>query len=197
MMSWTINGRPISVTFDASISESHLGSAQVTEHQVETGSNIADHVRALPLRLSVQAMVSDTPTLEGGSVLKQSVPTLDRDSIVLTASGEVDRVRTIYNALTDAMQAGVLIEVNTSLRKYTNLAIINLATPRNALDSNAVTFSIDLLQVRLVKTFTVASLPEKAKGARKRGAKSNKDLDNEPKKKEQVKQSFLKTITAG
>ena len=175
MMNWTINDRPRSVLFDASINESHIGSAQVTEHQVETGSNVSDHVRAMPLRLSLQAMVSDTPL---------------QNNVLTPEGGDTQRVVTIFNALTEAMQAGVLTEVNTSLKKYQNMAIVNLNIPRNADNSNASPFTIDLQQVRLVETVTVTALPERAKGPKKQGFKPAKDLDNKPKQKERVKSAW-------
>ncbi len=49
------------ITFDVIENELHETVAEVTDHPVETGINIADHVRPLPDRLSLTGYVSNTP----------------------------------------------------------------------------------------------------------------------------------------
>lgn len=49
------------VTFDATERESHIGSAVVSEHPIETGGNVTDHVRADNRLLTLDVMISNTP----------------------------------------------------------------------------------------------------------------------------------------
>lgn len=49
------------VTFDVIESENHETVAQITEHPVEVGINITDHVRALPNRITFIAYVTNQP----------------------------------------------------------------------------------------------------------------------------------------
>jgi hypothetical protein len=49
------------VTFDQTTSEGHEFTCEVTEHEVETGSNIADHVKINPQGLTLELFVTNTP----------------------------------------------------------------------------------------------------------------------------------------
>jgi hypothetical protein len=51
----------LGLEFDAVISEEHASSAEATEHPVEEGIAITDHVKPNPARLSLQAVVTNTP----------------------------------------------------------------------------------------------------------------------------------------
>lgn len=53
------------LTFDAIINELHETVSEVTDHPVEVGVNVADHVRPLPDRVSLLAYVTNQPILEG------------------------------------------------------------------------------------------------------------------------------------
>lgn len=55
------SGQIAVVSFDATPDEGHYFSATVTEHPVEVGSDITDHVRAMPNRLEFTAVISNTP----------------------------------------------------------------------------------------------------------------------------------------
>ena len=52
------------VSFDVIASENHETVAQITDHPVEVGINITDHVRTLPDRVTLVAYVSNTPIIE-------------------------------------------------------------------------------------------------------------------------------------
>lgn len=54
-------GQTYNLTFDASIHESHQGTSTVTDHPVERGSNVADHIRPDPDVLTMEALISNTP----------------------------------------------------------------------------------------------------------------------------------------
>ena len=49
------------IDFDLVISEAHTNASQVTDHPVEKGMNIADHVRAEPITLTLEVEVTNTP----------------------------------------------------------------------------------------------------------------------------------------
>ena len=52
------------VTFDVIESESYETTSQITDHPVEVGINITDHVRKLPDRVSIIGYVSNQPIIE-------------------------------------------------------------------------------------------------------------------------------------
>lgn len=49
------------ITFDVILSEEHERGAIVTDHPVEQGINVADHVRPLPDRLTLEGFTSNSP----------------------------------------------------------------------------------------------------------------------------------------
>jgi hypothetical protein len=49
------------VIFDACTAQTHEGTVEITEHPVEEGSDVADHARPAPERLSLEGFVSNTP----------------------------------------------------------------------------------------------------------------------------------------
>lgn len=49
------------VWIDVSIRETHGVGAEVTDHPVEVGSNIADHIRTLPRTFSIEGLVTNHP----------------------------------------------------------------------------------------------------------------------------------------
>lgn len=55
------NGRLIAIAMDATVRETHTSTAIATEHPVEAGANVTDHVRADLPRLSVEAFVTNAP----------------------------------------------------------------------------------------------------------------------------------------
>jgi Dit-like phage tail protein len=54
-------GQTYTLTLDASVHESHLGTSTVTDHPVERGSNVSDHIRPDPDQLTIEGMISNTP----------------------------------------------------------------------------------------------------------------------------------------
>ncbi len=49
------------VTFDATITEHHLTSAEASEHPVEDGANVSDHVHPNNDRITLEVAISNTP----------------------------------------------------------------------------------------------------------------------------------------
>lgn len=54
-------GQTYTLTLDASIHETHTATSTVTDHPVERGSNVADHIRPDPDVLTMEAIISNTP----------------------------------------------------------------------------------------------------------------------------------------
>lgn len=168
MLSYTINGTVRNSLLDASVNEMHGAESQITEHQVETGPNITDYIRPMPLRLSITGVVTNTPIVQSlqqlipvtapktvqpsdnftGSVQKTSLFQVNgQQASLLRFDSDFDRVRDIYDDLADATLNGVLFTVYTSLTVYENMAIAHLAVPRDAANGNAIQFTIDMQQI--------------------------------------------------
>ena len=77
------NGALRTVNFDVVSAETHEGTMKLTEHPVESGSDITDNVRAEPRKLSIEGYVSNKPLLSNLGVN----PLNTRDSTLLTFQG--------------------------------------------------------------------------------------------------------------
>lgn len=65
-------GAIVSCIFDADLQETHEGTNLITEHPVEEGADISDHVRPQLKRFTVEGVVSDTPLLSNPDVVNQT-----------------------------------------------------------------------------------------------------------------------------
>jgi hypothetical protein len=174
------------VILDASLSEQHITTAEVTKHQVERGSDITDHIRPLPARLSLEAIVTNTPlgvpeTQADGVTgsIQDTTTTVNGQRVTFRSfvfSGTFDRVRDVFGDIVDAIQGAALFSVTTTLKRYENLACTNFVPTRNADKGNALHFTIDFEEIRLVDTQVVAALPPRTQ-KQHRGAKTGKQLD--------------------
>lgn len=54
-------GQTYTLTLDASVHEMHTGTSTVTDHPVERGSNVADHIRPDPDEVTIEGVISNTP----------------------------------------------------------------------------------------------------------------------------------------
>jgi hypothetical protein len=149
---------------DASLSENHVRSAEVTENEVEDGVVISDHVRLSPRTLNIEGFISSVPV----SVLGLGVST---DDILGTAkdflqsnessgfTGLVkNAVRTpkeAYDYLDDLMEKRIPFSVVTALKRYENMIITNLSAPRSASNGDSLYFNIELKQIKIVKSSVV------------------------------------------
>lgn len=176
-----------SVVLDASLNENHVAAAEITRHQVEKGSDVTDHIRPLPRRVSVEGLVTNTPI---GDVLAPTngvtasfgplAISVDGQTVqpsVLQFSGQFNRVLDVYGDLVKAASFGALFTVTTTLETVQNLAISNFSVPRNAGLGNALRFAIDFSEIRIVSTTTVAALPSQQKAIKHQGDKPTTEVD--------------------
>jgi hypothetical protein len=169
---------------DVTLNEQHAITSEATTHPVETGSDITDHIRALPQRISLEGMISNTP-LRGvtsymngvtGSVksFKKTIGGKTISYSAFTFDGAVERVREVYGDLISAIQGAALFNLTTTLAAYDSMACLNFAVPRNAQLGNALRFTMDFQRIIFVNTETVAALPSRS--TKHRGAKTGKEV---------------------
>jgi len=148
------------VELDASIEESHVGRVEKSTHPVEAGSDITDHLRRLPDKLTIRGVITNTPISFLASITSRSPVTGD-------VGFAQDRVDLGYRELLRAKDAGDIGTVVTSLREYKNMAITSLSVSRNANSGNILDISIELEEVLISTTETIEAPPEPKKKTRK------------------------------
>lgn len=119
---------------DASERQSHTFEFVPTEHPVESGSIITDHVRRLPELLSFQGWITDTPywpfvPIQASRALKE------------------------FDKLLAFGQERLPVFVATSLRVYESMLIRRIMVDRDASTGGAIPVQVDLQEIR------IASLP--------------------------------------
>lgn len=196
---------PVVVEFDATMSENHDKVTEVTTHPVESGADIADHVRSLPTAFSCEVYVSNTPIEAGQRGVLQNVrldvprftPPLTSVGAIVDAATQLftgppppiyvqtltfpeafDRVKEVYDALTDLSDRGVLLSVVSSLGTYENMALALLSVPRTEL--GGASFNLTFEPIRVVQTLLVeAPKPAEPRGAPKlnKGGQATKPVN--------------------
>ena len=191
ILAFVAGGNSYVVVVDASVRENHESSAQVTEHQVETGSNITDHVRAMPDRLQIEGVVTNTPIVTGLEARPPLVPSqnffgavskLTDNTTGLQFNSQFDRVKDVDRAFAAAKDAGALIQAFTSLRSYKNMVIEGYSVERDAEKGNALHFKLDMKCVRFVDTQGIAVSTRQVEKVKK--AAKAPEVDSEKKVKE-------------
>lgn len=128
------------LTLDASLEETHSSASEVTEHPVEEGTNISDHIRRLPETLEINGIVTNHPLF--------LLPSFDAPSPIQGDNRrQSDRVKAAYDKLKEIHDSGELVDVVTSLREYTNMAITGFTTLRNASNGNVLNTTISMREI--------------------------------------------------
>jgi len=139
------------LTFDAVISESHVSELQVTENPIETGVAIADHCFMRPLRVTINAVVSDLKLPSASNIYDGS------------PSGRVRRAYEMLQQLQTDLAGNVSqpFSVATGLRTYDNMVVVSLSATQDVTTARLLAFTAELVQVITVSTAYAAYTPPK------------------------------------
>jgi hypothetical protein len=161
--------------FDVVTSETHEGSSVLTEHAVESGAPISDHKRANPRRISIEAIVSNTPT--GAPPRSGYAETTIETSIskdeglpnVLVFSRQFDRIGDVLATLDRLRLEATSVTLTTSRRTYDAVQIVSVTEPRSPEDGDTQRFQIEIQEVRVAQSRTVeAPRPREPRGNEQR-----------------------------
>lgn len=161
---------------DAFIKESHTLSAEITEHPVEDGSVMHDHIMQKPLVLSIDGIISNTPmTLVGLTAL---------DSAMNYFHGESnDSVTQAYETIEQFFLKRQPISIATSVKTYQKMVLENLTLERGGgFYKDSLHFTCTAKQLRIVHQERI-KLPEpkisRAQPKQKKGLQEVKPLGPE------------------
>ncbi len=155
------------IELDASLSESHQFTSEVTQFPVEDGSVITDHIQNKPDKLDINGFVTNTPVRFLGSV------------DLIRTSGDSGRTELAFEALERIHRDRELVTIVTNLKTYEDMALESLTVPRNATIGDVLEFSASFVKVVKVSSalvFTTDLLP--VNGADQQGA-STADAGNQ------------------
>lgn len=119
---------------DASLRETHAFDSEVTEHPVEAGADIADHVRARPIIVQIEGVVSNTPI--GELVANRRAGSIPTDDA--------------FKWLMDIRDAREPVSIITALKNYDNMVLESLNVPLDSRTGDALRFTASFKQIVLV-----------------------------------------------
>ncbi len=167
------------LVFDAVLSESHEGTSVLTEHAVESGAPISDHKRANPARLTIEALVTNTPLLappasgygEGPAVTAEVRKDEDVKANVVIFSASFDRLADVETTLRRLRLEATPVTVSTRVRTYEQVQVVSVTCPREPEDGDSLRFQIEFQEVRVAQSRTVdAPRPREPRGRRRTDA---------------------------
>lgn len=137
-------GRLDVLVFDAATSESPDATSEVTNHPIEAGADVSDHVRSLPVTLSLDVTVTDYPLSTEGRGINAGV---GGSSIGTEPSpGRAEAVLVELLAIKDA---AVRCTVSCGARLYTDMVLESVAAPRTKALSGARRIKLKFREVRI------------------------------------------------
>jgi hypothetical protein len=129
------------LTVDAVFTETHTLTAEVSNYPTEGGRNLTDNKRVMPLTLSLDGMISDTPI--GEALIAQ------RNQ---ETAGLISPSQWAYAKLEQIHSAGQIVDIQTSLRLYKNMVTTSVTITRDAMTGKALAFQIAAQQIDVVST---------------------------------------------
>lgn len=169
-MSAIINGYEL----DVAVNEDHTFESEVTEHPVEIGADVADHVRARPITVTLEGIVSDTPI---GAVAqrRQQFTLVNGEAFALPSEEALAFLRAVHEAREP-------VTIQTSLGSYENMMLRSLQVPRSTETGEALRFTASFVQVVIVqnlRTVVRVAVP-RASNKVNRGNKPAADVPGVP-----------------
>lgn len=167
--------------FDAVLSEDHERTTLVTDHNVEQGINIVDHVRPNPDRLTLEVFISETPVESndfqllslvldlpqpdgGGNVFGQApgvisggFPPQQISATTYQTSNDFHYVQDAYNQLTTLRDTATLLSIATPKQFYSNMILETIRLRRDPRSGTSGYFTLEFRQIRVISSSIVAA----------------------------------------
>lgn len=152
------------IELDTTLTESYAGGATVTDHPVEEGSDITDHVRRNPETVDITGWVSNYPIVFLRSISTPGAAVGAQP--VLPGTNRFRRAEAAFEFLRGIKDAGLTVDVITTLRTYENFAITSLTVSRDKDSRNILDLGLSLREVQVAITEQVEA-PEVEDPSRK------------------------------
>lgn len=163
LISWDDDAAPSlaagAVELDATTLIGFESAAEVTEHPVETGPSVGDHIRPMNGTVTLEGIITDAPIVlpstqaQGVSVASGTVSLPGGGTAVAQRfSGTINRVRLCDETLRELVEAGALVTLTSGLRTVDSLAITRYAPERNADTGNSMKVTMAFKRVRIATT---------------------------------------------
>lgn len=153
---------------DCVLTESFQADCDVTEHPVESGSNISDHIRPKPISFTLTGVVSNSPIDEQRARAQRT-------------GGGTGYAQKAADKLVDIRRNAKLITVTTKDRIYPSMAMLSLAFPKDNRTGDALVFTAQFKQIRVVENKTTKKVVAKSPRAQQKtkdGKQNNPETED-------------------
>lgn len=180
------------VEISASLQEIHGLHSEPTEHAVETGADITDHVRKQPQEVQITGIVSDVQ-------LQNDFPgqtTVEAFRVDEDSKPHLEAWETVKGYFEDSR----LITIVTALQTYENMILTSFTATRDKAETGVLRFSCTARKIKMVSTSLTDAinlpepLSEVAQKKKEAGQKQNEKAGESKTEKTKAKRSSLKTL---
>jgi hypothetical protein len=164
------------LVIDAFVQETHGFSSEISEHPIESGSSIVDHVHNKPICLSIEGIISNTPMTLVGLAAFDSASRFFQGESNDSALAAFEKIQSLFKKREP-------LSIATSLKIYDKMVLETLNIERGkGFSSDTLHFSCTAKQIRIVRQERI-KLPEpkveRAKPKQKRGLQETKPIPKE------------------
>jgi hypothetical protein len=155
-------GRRISIggiVVDATLEELHEYNATVTQHPIEEGGFVTDHVYENPRKVRIKGEITDSPVV-----------------FFSVLGGVSNRRIEAYDQLLALYQTNDIVTIVTGLKIYNDMVIQALSFPRDPATGERLNFVIELEQIKKVASQIVGIAEQNAAPEIKDKVSDNKDI---------------------
>ena len=176
-----------SLVFDATLEETHTTELEITDHPIESGTSINDHVYLQPKEITIRAYVSndDIKGVSGGTgtgeIHDSSLSNIQSGVSGYAYGSNEAKITAAYDALLLMQELGLLITVQTGLKLYENMAVKRLFVKQDLEYEKGIIFECDMKQLTVVNTQYVKYSKDKfyTKGSKDNKKKVIKSQNNQ------------------
>lgn len=180
---------------DATVSDTHEYTNELTNFPVEEGSDITDHIRRHPERVTIEGFVTNAPVkyfgVEGkvqNQYLGDQAGTNDQSR----ASSAFDKLLELAgydpagksNPQTSGKRTAQIVSIVTGLREYSNMVMTRLNIPRNSQTGESLRFTAEF--VRIIRVQTELVVVQNTSELNGRAPRTNNQAFNKVDKSKQV-----------
>lgn len=148
-------GKIGNLVLDATLSERHQFTNQVTDFPVEDGSNISDHIRRAPEEITIEGFITESPVdffFNLFSTVFSKSP-----SRITAAYEELMKIGGYEypnqpSSILETSNSPQLVEIVTSLRTYSDMALTSLNINRTPQQGYSISFMITFKRIRKVRS---------------------------------------------
>lgn len=151
----------LSLELEATVTETHRSEVDITQHPIEVGADLTDHVRPLADGLEIVGIISNTPLSEFAG--RPSVSGGDPNRRAESAFAELKR----------AHKSGTLCSITTTLATYENMALRSLEVGRDAVRGNIAELQMSWTELQFAETLKI-ELPEEVQRKKNLGKQGTK-----------------------